>query len=244
MESTSPPEQPRTGAPFVTAETRDKLLSEFGLIDDQPKEPELTNPTDRLLRDAIDASQHKQAQESYRFTIGMKEHALNIFGDIAENNSNFVIRLREVLKEVDPYNMYLDTYALGMSVVLRAMHVQSDYRLYYKLSQLNEADIDRFSSVIKEGLEYTRPGDSNILDKALSIPRIPQSQENLRELVERVDKYHSLDTRYKYGASVVYKAIDGIWPSLGMNGENHQSPPPEIPTVTPPEPHNPNPTDQ
>lgn len=235
-------EQPRNGLPVISQETRDKILEEMGLsqkeVDQQP--PGGGHPTDQLLREAIDVQTGKiQRERSDRYNrVG--EVVLSSLMDIAEVKPEFV---RALKSGVDtgigyPDSVSADDYARGISLVLKAFHIESDYKLIPDLERLTGKDMEDVKQAIANGLQAYEK-EHNAFNKALNFPRVPSTQGFLREVIERprtdISPYTYGD-RYRVGAGLMYRAMETIWSRL-YPGQAPSSEPPS----TPPAPDQPGP---
>ncbi len=153
--------------------------------------------------------------------------------EIAEVRPELVRALKDGVEAAFGYpgSPSVDYYAKGISLVLKAFHVESDYRLISDLGKLTDQDIAQVKQSIAIGLR-TYEGEHNVFNKALNFPRIPATQGFLREIIEKPkDVSLGYDDRYKAGAGVMYRAMEVIWSRLYPG----QTPPSESPSTPPPQ---------
>lgn len=218
----------KSKSPFVTAETKDRLLTELG-IKQETEEPQALDSRDVIVNRILDSMEGKQMKSSSEFYRGMFDFAKETFMEVADVNPELVKTIQGVIKEKDVSGLYSDQYAAGMALVLKAMHYQSDYKLIYKLSELEPQDLETIRTAIVNGFpSKTR----DIFEYALTAPRIPVTQENLRELVNAPgEKNPSFRTEFKLGAALMYDALDKVWENLSINQTSTvDSAPPNPPT--------------
>lgn len=230
-------ESPRNGLPIISSDTRDRMLEEMGLLQKETDQPTLGggHPTDQLIREAIDVQTGKTAREQSERYKRVNDVALSSLIDIADINPGFVRSLKDGVDAGigQSSSVYSHYFARGIGLVVKAFHIESDYKLIQDLGKLSERDLDEVKQTIANGIHaYQR--EDNPFSRALNFPRVPTTQSFLREIIEKpaVFDFINFSDRYKVGAGVMYRAMETIWARLYPG----QTPPAESPPSAPPQP--------
>lgn len=175
----------------------------------------------------------KTGRDMFDRSKRVEKVTLSSLGDIADSKPELLKVLKEAvakgLEINDPH--FITEYARGIGIVTRAFHIQSDFRLIPDLERLRDNDLSEIGEIVSSGIRSGGGLDamSDPFTKALNRPRIPASQQFLREIVDAPGQINSLmfDADYKAGAGVMYRAMETIWSRL------YPGPPSEPPSAPP-----------
>lgn len=229
-------EHSKNGLPVISQETRDRILEEIGVDVNslsQPTPP--SHPTDQLIREMVDLSSGKTHRGMTERSKRAEKVTLSSLGDIADSKPELLKVLQEAVAEGLESNdpIFITEYARGIGLVIKAFHIQSDFRLIPDLEKLRDEDLSRIGEVVSSGIKLAGGLDvmSDPFTKALNAPRIPASQQFLREVIDAPTKVNEymFSADYRAGAGVMYKAMEVIWSRLYPG----QTPPGESPGAPP-----------
>ena len=123
-----------------------------------------------------------------------------------------------------------DSILAGMAFVFRAYDFQSNYQLLDNFNRLDTTDIETIQEIIRRSISDS---NKNVLDQALSQPRIPSYYVDLNQLIDAVLKNNSqaylFGSHFRVGAAVGF----GILERVGGKLLSQQKPPDIPPPVEP-----------
>ena len=200
MPETEKPPQP-SYLPIVPSEVTNRLLQDLGLNKDSAAQPV-------EIRDRI------------------KSLTSGVFSDLIASNPDFAKDINSLLNERYSLVHSVDSALNGMAIVLKTFDYVKESDLMLRLSSLQPDDL----RLAKQTLEDSFPKkdeDVSILQRLLSLPKVPETQVSLNECLKEVKPWSYLagDT-FNEGAAAMYKTLGVLWPKLY---------PPQAPTQTPPQ---------
>lgn len=205
-----PPPQP---LPIISEETRQSLFEELGL-DNSPD-------TQRIITGIT----------GERVTPVDRIHSLAeiVFGDLIMSNRGLAQTISDELSLREPYKQVkfiTRRRELGMAIVLKAFHIQSGFNLVPNFGKLQGEDLNLVRQIIQTSIPSDSDTDSlPILERLLSMPRIPEQQFVLNEIIQKTRKVLATNNIYaQEGANTMYAILSHLWPKLG----------PETPSTQPP----------
>lgn len=149
----------------------------------------------------------------------------NTFSDLLSINRNFVQILDEELTKVQPFPEATNGRTAGMAVVLRAFEVDSGFNLLSGFRNLQADDLNLVRKII-QGSIPSQSSDLPILKRLLEMPRIPEQQVALNEIIQKADPYSSIFRGFSTeGAATMYQILSHLWPKLSTY------PPPPPPPI-------------
>ncbi len=143
--------------------------------------------------------------------------AADIFYDVVSVNPNFAEAIRDGIKTgfVDSHDAtYRSFIAMGMALVLKAFHYQSEFGLLENLKTLGR---EHFVTEIVRVTVAKALGDGkrmDLLETALFLPRISDAQLELNDLINEAFRDTYGGTQSKMGAAAMYKLLSEFKPKL------------------------------
>lgn len=217
MEPTPPPEPGKITVPQISTETRDRVIEIFGLDKTQK---------DRGILDGITGRKTEQPGKA------VLDDSLEVWGDVARINRNVATGIQTVFTErrnsgPNLGKMSEDSILAGMAFVLRVYDFQSNNQLLDNFNRLDTTEIEVIQEIIRESISVT---NKNVLDQALSQPRIPSYYIDLNQLINTVLQNNSqaylYGSHFRVGAAVGFGILERVGGKL-------------LPQQKPPEPSSP-----
>ncbi|MBI2314529.1 hypothetical protein HYU93_00495 [Candidatus Daviesbacteria bacterium] len=196
--------------PIISEDTKRRLLEETGLD---------TDPRTRRIIQGISG-------EPTNVLITINSLTDNVFLDLIDINRGLVEAISEELTRLGPPTEASER-TKGMALVLRAFHIQSGFDLLPRLGNLKEnEDKNMVRGVIRASLP-SKTQNLSLLEGLLTMPRIPEQQIVLNELIKKAGEVIGFKKAVSEGASVMYQILGRMWPRL--------YPPQTLPPQLPPD---------
>lgn len=122
--------------------------------------------------------------------------------------------------------MILDSQTEGMAFILMAYELVGGVDLFSNLGKLTEEDLEQVKQIISETIP--RPGtNTTILERVLSLPRIPEQHTFLLSIInEAFDyKHQKCSIEHKQGAVAMFRILANLWPRLIQLTSEPKKPP-------------------
>ena len=210
-----PPPQP---LPIISEDTKNKLLEELGL------------DTDLRTNQIIQSITGKPLELSSEL---IRASAESTFFDLITANRGIVAGIDEELSKVDLNPNKHNAFTNGMAIVLRAFQLNSDFGLIPRFVKLEPEDTQLVGTIIQKIITLESSQLPN-LTRLLKLPRIPEQQIALNEIIGKTTSFSSLGGVYvqqtRDGASAMYQILGHLWPKLYPPNQTiaPQPPPPVL----------------
>lgn len=193
---------PPRSLPFISEETRQRLLEELGLQ---------TPPTTLRVFEGI--TNEKQLTPS-ELVYGMTQ---NIFVDIIDVNRPLAEEINKSTTGVTP--VIIDARMAGMALVIRVYDLELEHDFIHRFVNLDAEDLGIVSETVKAG-----NWNQSILHKLLTTPRIPEQQVALNSIVREASRDVMMPGEFIIGAGQMYALLLKWWPKMFPNQTSDQPP--------------------
>lgn len=194
------PHPPHSGMPIINEEVKKSLLADLNLDVDPVSQ--------RIVSEISGENPNSPIQRS-------NDLVKEVFGDLLVTNPSFATGTLTTLKENEYFfNYKIDSFTIGMAVVISAFDKMSDQSLTEKFNRLSEEDIAGALSDLRTAATLSAR-EASILEQLINIKRIPEQQINLNEVVNTLSKrvlYAGLEVRM--GAGVMFGILSKNWDKL------------------------------
>jgi len=196
-----PEERKTEGLPLINEDTRDTLISLYGITD----KPEVPRYIPRYFDDEVQGGPYAE---------GLKI-AEDVLCQVApEDKSGYLYHLGLWLNNSfkDSYEFkkpdLQDSAIVGVGAVVKAFEVQVGYSV---LEGLGEVDNGLISSAFEEEPLKSR---TSLINRMLSNKQFPQYQTSLGSFISELSTYSSNPEALKDGASMQYHVFESLWSQI------------------------------
>lgn len=190
--------------PIISKATINKLERELGL--------DISADIKEVLQ-GITKEKEVSPEEKIRGT------SYEVFNDVASVNPEFVKAIRQgIVYGTAGENIYLFARSClldGMALVIKAFHIESECNLIKRFKDIGDNDLRRVTDIIKTSLRAGKELDK--IESALLLPRIPDPQVDLKDLIEKASGEVSFRDRFKLGGSAMFALLSEFKSKLFPN---------------------------